>query len=98
MRTCRRVNLVVSADYREKIEGNKKDKYLDFAREIKKRIMKVTVMPVVIGAFGTIPKGLVKGLEDLEIRRSQEATQTIALLWRLAVKQTPIRDYQLMLT
>ena len=28
--------------------------------------MKVTVMPIVIGALGTIPKGLAKGLEDLE--------------------------------
>ena len=28
--------------------------------------MKVTVIPTVIGAFGTIPKGLEKWLEDLE--------------------------------
>ena len=30
--------------------------------------MKVTVIPIVVGALGTIPKRLVKGLEDLEIR------------------------------
>ena len=30
--------------------------------------MKVKVIPIVIGALVTIPKGLVKGLEDLEIR------------------------------
>ena len=30
--------------------------------------MKMMVIPIVIGALGTIPKGLVKGLEDLEIR------------------------------
>ena len=29
--------------------------------------MKVTVLPIVIGVLGTIPKGLVKGLEDVEI-------------------------------
>ena len=29
--------------------------------------MKVTIVPIVIGAFGTIIKGLLKGLEDLEI-------------------------------
>ena len=34
--------------------------------------MKVTVIPVVIGALGTIPKGLVKGLKDLEIRGQVE--------------------------
>ena len=30
--------------------------------------MKVTVIPFIFGALGTIPKGLVKGLGDLEIR------------------------------
>ena len=29
--------------------------------------MKVTIIPIVIGAFGTLPKGLLKGLENLEI-------------------------------
>ena len=29
--------------------------------------MKVTIVPTVIGAFGTITKGLLKGLEDLEV-------------------------------
>ena len=30
--------------------------------------MKVTIIPIVIGAFGTVIKGLFKGLEDLEIK------------------------------
>ena len=29
--------------------------------------MKVTIVPIVIGAFGTITKRLLKGLEDLEV-------------------------------
>ncbi len=29
--------------------------------------MKVTIVPIVIGAFSTITKGLLKGLEDLEV-------------------------------
>ena len=29
--------------------------------------MKVTIVPIVIGAFGTITKGLLKGLEYLEV-------------------------------
>ena len=33
--------------------------------------MKVTVIPVVTGAFEEIPKELVKGLEDLKIRTSR---------------------------
>ena len=39
-----------------------------FARELKKLWnMKVTIVPIVLGAFGTITKGLLKGLEDLEV-------------------------------
>ena len=41
------------------------------------------VLPVVIGALGTIPKRLVKRLEDLEITGRVETIQTTALL-RLA--------------
>ena len=40
--------------------------------------MKVKVIPIVVGAVGTIPKRLVKGLEDLEIRRQVETIQTTA--------------------
>ena len=29
--------------------------------------MKETIVPIVIGAFGTITKGLLKGLEDWEV-------------------------------
>ena len=35
--------------------------------------MKVTVLPVVTGALGTVTKGLVKGLEDLEMRGRVDA-------------------------
>ena len=42
--------------------------------------MKVTVIPIVIGALGTIPKGLVKGLKELEIEGRAETIQTTALL------------------
>ena len=42
--------------------------------------MKVTIMPIVIGAFGTITKGLLKGLEDLEVGGWEQTLQTTALL------------------
>ena len=38
------------------------------------------VIPIVIGALGTIPKGLIKRLEDLEIRGLVETILTTALL------------------
>ena len=58
-------------------ENEKKDKYLDLVRELKKIWnKKVTVIPVVIDALGTIPKSLVKGPEELEIWRWAETIQT----------------------
>ena len=35
--------------------------------------MKVTVIPIVIGVLGTVSKGLVQRLEDLEIRERVES-------------------------
>ena len=76
------VNFAVPADHRLKLkESEKRDKYLDLARELKTtRNMKVTVIPIVIGALGTITRGLVQGLEGLEIRDRVDAIQTTALL------------------
>ena len=76
------VVFAVLADHRIDLrECEKKDKYLDLARELKKLWnMKVTIMPIVIGALGTITKGLLKGLEDLEIGGRTETIQTAALL------------------
>ena len=59
----------------------KKDKYLDLARELKKLWnMKVTIILIVIGAFGTVTKGLLKIQKDLEVGGRVETIQTTALL------------------
>ena len=42
--------------------------------------MKVTIVPIVIGALGTIIKGLLKGLEDLEVGGRVETIGTTAML------------------
>ena len=42
--------------------------------------MKVTIVPIVIGALGTITKGLLKGQEDLEVGGRVETIQMTALL------------------
>ncbi len=69
--------------------------------------MKVTIVPIVIGALDTMTKGLLKGLEDLEVGGRVETIQTTALLRtarilrrvlrRLAVTQTPVKNHQLTL-
>ena len=67
------MDFAVPADNRIKLkEYEKKDKYLDLARKLKTTTklwnMNRTNIPVVIGVFGTVTKGLLKGLEDLEIK------------------------------
>ena len=77
-RTCKIVDIAVPADHRIKLkECVKKDEYLDLARELKKLWnMLVTIIPKVIGVFGTVTKGLLKGLEDLEVGGRVETIQT----------------------
>ena len=75
---CKIVDFTVAADHRINLKAcEKKDKYLDLARELKKLWnMKVTIVPIVIGASGTITKGL----EDLEVGGRVDPIQTTASL------------------
>ena len=72
--------------------------------------MKVTIIPIVIGTLGTIPRSLVKELEELKKRKSslghpnysivklgQNTEKSPGNLRRLAVTQTPVKDLQLTL-
>ena len=81
-KTRKIVDFVVPDDHSVKSkESEKKDKYLNLARELKKLWnMKVTFIPIIIGTLGTVTKGLLKGLDDLEIRGREETIQTTALL------------------
>ena len=77
LRICKIVEFAVPPDQRIKSkECEKKDKHLDLDRELKTLWnMKVSIVPIVIGAFGTVTEGLLKGLEDLV-----ETIQTTSLL------------------
>ena len=57
------MSFVILVDHKVKLkECGKKNKDLNFIRVLKKIWnMKVTVIPMVIGTLGTIPKGLLKG-------------------------------------
>ena len=81
-RICKIVDFVVPADHRIKLkEREKKDKYLDLTRELKKLWnMKVTIVPIVFGVFGTVTKWLLKGLQDLEVGGRVETIQVTVLL------------------
>ncbi len=70
----------------------------------------MTIIPIVIGAFGTVTIGLLKGLEDLEvggrvvtiqnksiIENGQNTEKCPGDLSWLAVTQSPVKDHQLTL-
>ena len=58
MRICKIVDFADPADHRIKLkESEKKNKYLDFAREFNKLW---TIIPIVIYAFCTVANGLLK--------------------------------------
>ena len=70
--------------------------------------MKVTIIPIGIGAFGTVTKGLLKGPANLEvgapsrehpnnsiIENGQNTKKSPGDLRRLAVTQSPVKDHQL---
>ena len=81
-RTCQIMDFAVLANHRVKLkEGEKRDKFLDIAREQKNYgTWKWWWWPIVIGALSTVTKGLVKGLEELEIKTRVETIQISALL------------------
>ena len=107
-RTCKIVDFAVPADHRIKLkECEKKDKYLDLARELKKLWnMQVTIVPIVIGAFGTVKKGITKGTRGLGSWRTGgdhpndsiiENGQNTGDFRGLAVTQTPVKNRRLTL-
>ena len=68
--------------------------------------MQVTIIPIVVCAFGTVTKGLLKGLEDLEIgdhpndsiiENGQNTEKSSEDLRRFAVTQTPAKNHRLTL-
>ena len=88
-------------------ECEKRNKYLDLARELKKLWdIKVTIMLIVIGAFGTVTKrpGRFRSWRpsgdhpnNSIIENDKNTENCPADLRRLAVTQTPVKDHQLTL-
>ena len=110
-RICKIVDFAVPADYRIKLkEFEKKGKYLDLARELKKLWnMKASIIPIVIGAFDSY-WSVIKGPggfgswrtrgdhpNDSIIEGSQNTEKSTGDLRRMAVTQTPVKNHQLML-
>ena len=112
MRTSQIKEFAVPVDHRVKLKENeKRDKFLDLARELKKLWnMKVTVILMIIGALGTVTKGLIQGQVDLEMKRTRGDSPNYCIIKinknteespgdfkRLAITQTPVRNHRLTL-
>ena len=105
------VDFITTAGHRLKIkeksvlrlcQRTKKKKQQNFGN------MKVTVISIEVGSLGTIPKDLVRGLEDLEIKGrghpdyciikiGQNTEKSPGDLREFAITQTPVKDHQLAL-
>ena len=73
---------------KKKKERKKRDEYINLVRELKNLWnIKVTVIPIVIGALGIIPKGLVKGLENLEIRGQVDVTAKLMITEKIVIME-----------
>ena len=67
---CQIIDVAVPEDARVELKKKEKiGKYQDLARESIKR----RVVPIVVGALGTIPKGLVGHLESLGVPYQEES-------------------------
>ena len=79
---CKIVDFAVLAEHRIKLKNVKREISNSTLIENWKKVwnMKVTIIPIVIVAFGTVTKWLLKGLEDLEDGGRVKTIQTTALL------------------
>ena len=83
------MDFALKTDHRVKLKENeKKDKYLDFARELKKHWnMKVTLILIVIGSVVTVTRGLIQIGKNTKMSPGDKK--------RLAVTQIPEENHQL---
>ena len=81
--TCQIVNFPVPTDT-SKSERKWKE---GSSGDLKKKIwnMKLKIIPILTGTFGTVTKGLLKGLEDLEIAGRRETIQTNVVLTKARI-------------
>ena len=90
--------IIIRSRVKLKKKSEKRDKYIDRVRELRKLWnMKVAVIPIVIAAVGTVSKGFVQRLEDLEIRRQMETIKsTVLLRWTRILKRVLVDSRDLL--
>ena len=80
--TCKLIDMTVPSDRNIALkETEKKCKYKDLELEIQRMWhMKTVVIPVVVGALGTVKKGMVKNIKKVSERATMTEIQKICML------------------
>ena len=80
--TCKLIDMTVSSDRNIALkETEKKSKYKDLELEIQRMWhMKIVVIPVVVGAHGTVKKGMVENIKKVSERATMTEIQKICML------------------
>ena len=60
--------------------------------------MKGTIIPIVIGDVGTVTKGLLKGLEELDVGWRVETIQSTAFLWTARILRRILETWRDLVT
>ena len=96
-KTCRLVDFVVPSNHRVKNERKQKGRqeiYSCHRIEIIVKNEEVTVILVVVGALGTVLKGLERELRTLEIRRIIETTVLLTSVLNTQKSPGDLRELQ----
>ena len=81
------VDFAIPMDHHVKEKEEEKiDKYMDLAAEVRRQFrVKTVIVPIVLGALGTVPAKLSKSLEKLEIDDVIGSLQTAVLISTTAI-------------
>ena len=79
--TCKLIDMTIPSDRNIALkETEKKSKYKDLELEIQRMWrMKTEVVPVVVGALGTIKKGMIENIKKVSERATVTETQKICM-------------------
>ena len=80
--TCKLIDMSIPSDRNIALkEIEKKSKYKELELEIQRMWqMKTEVIPVVVGALGTIKKGMVENIKRVSVRANVTETEKISML------------------
>ena len=81
------VDFAIPMDHHVKEKEEEKiDKYMDLAAEVRRQFrVKTVIVPIVLGALGTVPAKLSKSLEKLEVDDVIGSLQTAVLISTTAI-------------